>query len=91
MRNNIKTMEYREATPDERALLDQAREKLVTAFLIGDDLTLALATQAIRKTLKGMERGKALSGSVHLEGNNRQPDRRDHPRNGPASSFPETV
>lgn len=45
---------YRKPTRDERALLDEAREKLSAAYLKGDEVTVQLAVDAIRKTLRAM-------------------------------------
>jgi len=47
---------YRRPTPDERALLDDARVKLATAFIGGDWDTVDLAHTAIHRVLAKMRK-----------------------------------
>lgn len=48
---------HRRATRGEREMLDDARRKLVLAFMKGDGTTFALACEKIRQTLAKMEVG----------------------------------
>jgi hypothetical protein len=50
----LEKVRYRAATSSEREVLDEARRKLVVAFVRGDELTWGLCCGAIGRVLRGM-------------------------------------